>query len=221
MRELKHVICCYGSTRPVRKTIDDLGSQVIMQHHPGNGMPFMPLGGYGGMGNEFAPLGFEAMSGKDDRMMNPVGAIGFRPPLTHEASTQSSEALLQDTASLSGQERQQSTSGRVATPIRDHLYRTSYDQNFGFDGQGSSFDDQNSIIGVKGQLNANDLNHVSNNPGASSQFLPNPGVVRGRPPSKLGFRTDGVAPDGSNQPNPGGISNNYYRYSQEENSSDV
>ena len=29
MRELKHVICCYGSTRPVRRnTVDDLGSQV-------------------------------------------------------------------------------------------------------------------------------------------------------------------------------------------------
>lgn len=50
MRELKHVICCYGSTRPVRKTLDDMGSQVIMQP-PGNGMPFMPLTGYGAPGN--------------------------------------------------------------------------------------------------------------------------------------------------------------------------
>ncbi|RWS28514.1 Glutamate receptor: ionotropic kainate-like protein 2, partial [Leptotrombidium deliense] len=45
MRELKHVICCYGSTRPVRKTaINDMGSQMIL---PGNGMPFMPMAGYG------------------------------------------------------------------------------------------------------------------------------------------------------------------------------
>lgn len=55
MRELKHVICCYGSTRPVRKTMDDMGSQVIMQA-PGNGMPFMPLGGYAPSGHpEFLP----------------------------------------------------------------------------------------------------------------------------------------------------------------------
>ena len=52
VRELKHVICCYGSTRPVRKTIDDMACPV--QTHPGNGMPFMPLPGYG-PGNDFLP----------------------------------------------------------------------------------------------------------------------------------------------------------------------
>ncbi|XP_015783422.1 glutamate receptor ionotropic, kainate 2 [Tetranychus urticae] len=47
MRELKHVICCYGSTRPVRRTgMDDMGSQIIMQT-PGNGIPGMPIPGYG------------------------------------------------------------------------------------------------------------------------------------------------------------------------------
>ena len=35
MRELKHVICCYGSTRPVRKcNIDDMGSQSNSQIIP-------------------------------------------------------------------------------------------------------------------------------------------------------------------------------------------
>ncbi|RWS06259.1 glutamate receptor: ionotropic kainate 2-like protein 3, partial [Dinothrombium tinctorium] len=43
MRELKHVICCYGSTRPVRKNmISDMGSQVMLPP-PGNGLPFMPI----------------------------------------------------------------------------------------------------------------------------------------------------------------------------------
>lgn len=50
MRELKHVICCYGSTRPVRKTIDDYGSQVMIGTGSApsgmNGsVPYMPTSG--------------------------------------------------------------------------------------------------------------------------------------------------------------------------------
>lgn len=50
MRELKHVICCYGSTRPVRKTIDDYGSQVMIGAGSApSGMngsaPYMPTSG--------------------------------------------------------------------------------------------------------------------------------------------------------------------------------
>lgn len=49
MRELKHVICCYGSTRPVRKTIDDYGSQVMISGSAPSGMngsaPYMPTSG--------------------------------------------------------------------------------------------------------------------------------------------------------------------------------
>lgn len=49
MRELKHVICCYGSTRPVRKcNLDDVGSQ-----QSNSIPPFYPLSGYG----DFPPLG--------------------------------------------------------------------------------------------------------------------------------------------------------------------
>lgn len=52
MRELKHVICCYGSTRPVRRTIDDLAQGIITQ--PGvNGAPYMSFRGYSA--NEFLP----------------------------------------------------------------------------------------------------------------------------------------------------------------------
>lgn len=61
MRELKHVICCYGSTRPVRRTMDDMACPV--QTHPGNGMPFMPLPGYGA-GSDFLP---PAMTSAKDR----------------------------------------------------------------------------------------------------------------------------------------------------------
>lgn len=64
MRELKHVICCYGSTRPVRKTIDDYGSQVMIgsQGNIPSGMngnaPFMPMGGsYDEEGPDSAPPG--------------------------------------------------------------------------------------------------------------------------------------------------------------------
>ena len=49
MRELKHVICCYGSTRPVRKCNlgDDLGSQ------QSNSIP--PFYGYGCANTDFIP----------------------------------------------------------------------------------------------------------------------------------------------------------------------
>ncbi|KAI1307964.1 Glutamate receptor ionotropic, kainate 2 [Halotydeus destructor] len=60
MRELKHVICCYGSTRPIRKTLDDMGSQAMMQPPP-SGVPFRPLA-YGPRGHyrqsEFIPSDF-------------------------------------------------------------------------------------------------------------------------------------------------------------------
>jgi len=76
MRELKHVICCYGSTRPVRKTIDDLTCPIqpsLMGSM--NGMAFIP--NYTGPPSDMS---------KTYRV--------HPPPLTTDSSTQSADPLL-------------------------------------------------------------------------------------------------------------------------------
>lgn len=85
MRELKHVICCYGSTRPVRRTIDDFAQGIIAQ--PANGAPYMSFRAYA---NDFAPpLG---LTGKEDQSL---GSLRQYPVLVTENSTQSSEPLIE------------------------------------------------------------------------------------------------------------------------------
>ena len=88
MRELKHVICCYGSTRPVRRTLDDLACPVqpvdhIEQMSRMNGMAFIP--GY----NDFVPS-ITGMPGK-----YPFSNRPHPPPLTTDSSTQSNDPLLE------------------------------------------------------------------------------------------------------------------------------
>ena len=86
MRELKHVICCYGSTRPVRRTLDDLACPVQPVDHMDqlsrmNGMAFIP--GYGPpdfLGNKYT---------FSSNRPHP-------PPLTTDSSTQSNDPLLMD-----------------------------------------------------------------------------------------------------------------------------
>jgi len=66
MRELKHVICCYGSTRPVRRTgMDNIGTKMIIES-TGNGMAVMPLPGYALPRNTFHPhAGFASNLGME------------------------------------------------------------------------------------------------------------------------------------------------------------
>lgn len=88
MRELKHVICCYGSTRPVRRTLDDLACPVqpvdhIEQMNRMNGMAFIP--GY----NDFVP----SIAGSTGKY--PFSTRQHPPPLTTDSSTQSNDPLLE------------------------------------------------------------------------------------------------------------------------------
>lgn len=46
MRELKHVICCYGSTRPIRRNPMDEPSKHFTMPQPPNGIPGYPIRGY-------------------------------------------------------------------------------------------------------------------------------------------------------------------------------
>ncbi|XP_074594832.1 glutamate receptor ionotropic, kainate 2-like [Brevipalpus obovatus] len=75
IRELKHVICCYGSTRPIRKARMGDASGMSMPLPP-NGIPGMPLRGYSDFShpihNEYIPANY----GLGQEMIGPEGIIG-------------------------------------------------------------------------------------------------------------------------------------------------
>lgn len=84
MRELKHVICCYGSTRPIRRPgLDDFCARMMMSSP--NGIPGVPIrSNYGGFAphSEYIPanygLGREMFEARSD---NRGGGVGGGGPL--------------------------------------------------------------------------------------------------------------------------------------------